>query len=114
MKLKNNHLSILTGGVFLLLSFPSYAGNFFGKIEGFKLSACDSSHCFRLDSPLAFVSQLDGNYAFDEARLTTRDRTIVSKDVYYDRRLRKIFVRNVEGADFIYNVASGELVRYGN
>ncbi|MFL5784285.1 MAG: hypothetical protein ACJ76H_06750 [Bacteriovoracaceae bacterium] len=114
MKLKNNNSSILTGGVLLLLSFPTFAGNFFGKIEGFKLSTCESTHCFRLDSPLAHVSQLDGNYAFDEASLTIQDKTLVSTDVYYDRRLHKVFMRNVNGTEFVYNVASGELTRFGN
>jgi hypothetical protein len=116
MKLKmklNNHFSILTGEALLLLSLSASAGVFQGKIEGFRLASCFSQHCFRLISPVAYVSALDGNYAFDSASFTVQNRTLASEDVYYDRRLKKVFVRNVEGRDYIYDVTSGKLTRFG-
>jgi hypothetical protein len=105
--------SLLTGGALLLLSFSTFAQSLQGRIDGFELASCHSLHCFRLSSPVAYISRVDGSFAFDEAKLSVRDRTLASKDVYYDRNLNKVFVRNVEGTDYIYDVKSGELTRYG-
>lgn len=111
--LKLNKYFLLPGGL-LLLAFSVHANTFRGKIEGFQLSICHLEKCFRLISPLAHVSHLDGNYAFDEASLDLSGRTIASRDVYYDRNMKKVFLRNVSGVDYVYDVVSGELHQYGN
>ncbi len=117
--LKKFNFHYLSGGVLLLLTFSLQASVFRGKIEGFELSTCHLEKCFQLSAPIAFVSYLDGNYAFDEAKFTLQEksglkRTLASRDVYYDHHLLKVFVRNVEGADYVYDVKSGVLTKFGN
>ena len=108
-----SNFSILSGGVLLLLTCSSFASSFQGKIEGFELSSCHSTKCFRLVSPVAYVSGIDGNYAFDKATFSVQNRSLASDDVYYDKRLKKIFFRNVSGEDYIYDVTTGSLNQYG-
>ncbi len=112
MNLSLNKYLLLPGGL-LLLAFSVQANSFRGKIEGFDLSSCHLEKCFRIVSPLAHISHLDGSYAFDEASLNLSGRTIASRDAYYDRNMKKVFMRNVEGIDYVYDVPTGELHRYG-
>ncbi len=112
LNLNLNKFFFLPGGL-LLLVFSVQANSFRGKIEGFNLTGCHLEKCFQIDSPLAYISHLDGNYAFDEASLKLSGRTIASKDAYYDRNMKKVFMRNVEGVDYVYDVSTGELHRYG-
>ncbi len=107
-----NKFFLLPGGL-LLLAFSVHANSFRGKIEGFQLATCHLKKCFRIVSPLAHVSHLDGSYAFDEASLNLTGRTIASRDAYYDKNMKKVFMRNVEGVDYVYDVVSGELQQYG-
>jgi hypothetical protein len=100
-------------GGFLLLAFSVQANSFRGKIEGFQLASCHQEKCFQIISPLAHISYFDGSYAFDEASLKLSGRTIASRDAYYDKNLKKVFMRNVEGVDYVYNIVSGELLQYG-
>ncbi len=103
---------LLVPGGLLLLAFSLHASVFKGKIEGFELATCQASTCYRLKSPLAHIGHIDGSLAFDEATLIVGNRTIASKDVYFDRKLKKIFLRNVGGAEFVYDVRRNELTRY--
>lgn len=104
-------LLIVPGGL-LLLAFSIHASVFKGKIEGFEMANCQASSCFRLKSPLAHIGHVDGSLAFDEATLIVGQKTVTSKDVYFDRKLKKIFLRNVAGSEFVYDVGRNELTRY--
>jgi hypothetical protein len=105
-------LKIIVPGGLLLLAFSTQASLFKGKIEGFELATCQASHCFCLKSPLAHIGHIDGSLAFDEATLIIGNRSIASKDVYFDRKLRKIFLRNVDGSEYVFDVGRNELTRY--
>lgn len=76
------------------------------------MASCQATNCFRIQSPLAHIGHIDGSLAFDEATLTVGNKTIASKDVYFDRNLKKIFLRDVAGAEFVYDVGRNELTRF--
>lgn len=102
---------IVPGGL-LLLAFSIQASVFKGKIEGFELASCQEKTCFRIKSPLAYIGHIDESLAFDEATLIVGERTLASKDVFFDRKLKKIFLRNVSGAEYVYDVGRNELTRF--
>lgn len=103
---------LLVPGGILLLAFSVQASIFKGKIEGFELATCESSNCYRLKSPLAHIGHIDGSLAFDEATLIVGKQSISSRDVYFDRKLKKIFLRDVAGSEFVYDVRKNQLTRY--
>lgn len=88
------------------------------RIEGFNLYSCGTKHCLRIQSDLAFVGMLGGNYAFDSAKIVITDKktgkseTLVSKDTYYDFESKKIFIRGLNenlGSEAIYDLKEERL-----
>lgn len=98
----------------MLLLTPLLAGAAVlqGHIEKFRLFSCGETICFTITSDLAFLGRVDGNYAFDDARITILDKSsnieksYRSSDVYYDVQSNYLFIRNVDekNTDVVLNV----------
>lgn len=111
--LMKNNMFNMSGGVLLLLaSVTSTAAVMQGQIEKFRLFSCGEHICFTITSDIAYLGRLDGNYAFDDAKvmildkITNQEKSFSSSDVYYDVRSNFLFIRNADekNTDIVLNV----------
>jgi hypothetical protein len=116
-----NRFHLAWGLMALMLSNVSFATHFSGEIHNLQLSTCGTQYCFKIDSPKAYISKLNGSYAFDIAQITLLDKNtkseqiLTSHDAFYDVFQKKILIRNAGengDQDFLFDVADQKLLKF--
>jgi hypothetical protein len=106
----------------LLSSFTTSATVLQGSIRNFRLFTCGQEICFSITSDKAYLGRVDGNYAFDQARIvifdkkSNEEKTVNSQDVYYDIRSNYLFIRNADEkkVDLVFNVKEQKITKFSH